>query len=649
MKHIKFSLMYKISGIVFIAFAIVLGNEIRLGIDRYMKNTLETDAAATIRNLDKFSKSYVETIAIHEVDLSSNQFQKIYKKALVGDSSQIKCLVDAKGKILNISREGIHYPNISFVLDEYLGAQNWPAYLDLSILSEQERSQLEKKLQEDPEGQKILTFEGDLGKCDEYYANEFKNIKLKTLKLNDEVIAEREYEGEAETLSGPVNTYVSYNVEMLFSVNNSEAVKNSQISSLRSESQNAMLVLDYHDAMKGLQYQIQKNFQKFKSSAKSVAFGDYDYGQYYLLKPYKYQDKYYSTIMVRLEDWSLLNVDDEEIDLTSQEVIEQITVGYIFVTKEYKSLVFNAFKQFTVDNSSTYFLAFLLILLSCISIGYMIIKPIRRIEITAKHISRKEFDYPIDITRHDELGDLSRSIDKMSKELERTINSLHQEIDRVQKLEGMRKEFVSNFTHEIKTPLGIINGFSELVELEQDEQKRNEYIGIIQSETQQINRLVLAMLDLYKLESQNVAVNLEEIDLLDIVDDGLDSMNYLIEKKNISLVTSLTSASLKADRFKIEMVINNFISNALRYTEDGKKISIVLDEHHFSIENEGAHIPEEDMEKIWLTFHKVDKSRNAPGTGLGLAICKAILDLHHFDYGVENTKTGVLFYFRFKE
>ena len=110
--------------------------------------------------------------------------------------------------------------------------------------------------------------------------------------------------------------------------------------------------------------------------------------------------------------------------------------------------------------------------------SYMIVRPIRRIETTAKHIARKEFDYPIDMTRHDELGDLARSIDIMSKELEKTISNLHQEIERVTQLEGVRKDFVSNFTHEIKTPLGIINGFSELVELEQDEKKRNEYIDI---------------------------------------------------------------------------------------------------------------------------------------------------------------------------
>ena len=139
------------------------------------------------------------------------------------------------------------------------------------------------------------------------------------------------------------------------------------------------------------------------------------------------------------------------------------------------------------------------------------------------------------MTRHDELGDLARSIDIMSKELEKTISNLHQEIERVTQLEGVRKDFVSNFTHEIKTPLGIINGFSELVELEQDEKKRNEYIDIIQNEAKRINELVLAMLDLSKLESQNISLTMEDVDLLDIVDESLDSMAYLLEKKNIHL------------------------------------------------------------------------------------------------------------------
>ena len=155
------------------------------------------------------------------------------------------------------------------------------------------------------------------------------------------------------------------------------------------------------------------------------------------------------------------------------------------------------------------------------------------------------------------------------------------------------------------------------------------------------------MLDLSKLESQNISLTMEDVDLLDIVDESLDSMAYLLEKKNIHLNAELDSATIHADHFKIEMVINNFISNALRYTEDGKSVYVHLDEHCFEVENEGAQIPNDEVEKIWLTFHKVDKARNEEGTGLGLAKCKAILDLHHFEYGVKNTDKGVLFYFKF--
>ena len=89
MKKISFSLILKISGIVFLAFAVVLGNEIRLGIDRYIKNTLETDAEVTVRNLDKFAKSYIETVAVNKVDITSDAFQSIYSSALSGDNTKI--------------------------------------------------------------------------------------------------------------------------------------------------------------------------------------------------------------------------------------------------------------------------------------------------------------------------------------------------------------------------------------------------------------------------------------------------------------------------------------------------------------------------------------------------------------------------------
>lgn len=642
MKKLNFSLIIKVTGVVFIAFSIVLGNEIRLGINRYTKNTLDTDAEAIVRNLDKFAKSYTQSIAINKVNLNSTEFKNIYRDALAGDGTKVKCLVNAKGQILDVSREGEGFPSIGVIVSKYKGATNWPVYFDLSSMDSTSLMKIESELLKHKDEKNTITLKIVTNSQSELNSNIFDNIFIKELKLNNQIIYVSNTKGKVQTMEGTVGSYASYNLEIAFPSTLTESKKQSTNTSGKKS---RTMILDYQNAMNGLREQITKNFKTFKKSGRELTTTNYSI--YKILNPYEYNGKYYSTVMLRLEDWGLMNGEDTTVDYTDEASLDKVTAGYIFVIQEYTNLTMRSFRQFMHDNSSTYLLAFVLIILICLSIAYMVIKPIRRIETTAKHIARKEFDYPIDTTRHDELGDLSRSIDHMSKELESTINNLHQEIERVQRLEVIRKEFVSNFTHEIKTPLGIINGFSELVEIEQDEKKRNEYITIIQNETKRINKLVLAMLDLSKLESQKVSLKLEEVDLLDIVGDCLDSMMYLFERKQIKVHTQLDSSMVKADRFKIEMVIDNFISNALRYTAEGKNVYVRLDEHGFEIENEGHPIPKDDLEKIWLTFHKVDRSRNAEGTGLGLAICKAILDLHHFEYGVKNTEKGVLFYFKY--
>ena len=642
MKKLNFSLIIKVTGVVFIAFSIVLGNEIRLGINRYTKNTLDTDAEAIVRNLDKFAKSYTQSIAINKVNLNSTEFKNIYRDALAGDGTKVKCLVNAKGQILDVSREGEGFPSIGVIVSKYKGATNWPVYFDLSSMDSTSLMKIESELLKHKDEKNTITLKIVTNSQSELNSNIFDNIFIKELKLNNQIIYVSNTKGKVQTMEGTVGSYASYNLEIAFPSTLTESKKQSTNTSGKKS---RTMILDYQNAMNGLREQITKNFKTFKKSGRELTTTNYSI--YKILNPYEYNGKYYSTVMLRLEDWGLMNGEDTTVDYTDEASLDQVTAGYIFVIQEYTNLTMRSFRQFMHDNSSTYLLAFVLIILICLSIAYMVIKPIRRIETTAKHITRKEFDYPIDTTRYDELGDLSRSIDRMSKELESTINNLHQEIERVQRLEVIRKEFVSNFTHEIKTPLGIINGFSELVEIEQDEKKRNEYITIIQNETKRINELVLAMLDLSKLESQKVSLKLEEVDLLDIVGDCLDSMMYLFERKQIKVHTQLDSSMVKADRFKIEMVIDNFISNALRYTAEGKNVYVRLDEHGFEIENEGHPIPKDDLEKIWLTFHKVDCSRNAEGTGLGLAICKAILDLHHFEYGVKNTEKGVLFYFKY--
>lgn len=648
MKKYNLSLIVKITGIVFIAFVIVLGNEIRLGIDRYIKNTIETDAEATAKNLDQFSKDYSDMSVIKKIDLKSDEFTRIYDQALASDSSKVKSLVSSDGKILNISRENIGNATLCMTIKEYRGSKNIPVYFDMSSVDDTDLEEIEKRILEyqdnidDIKNNAIQVKVNAIVPKGSDRLTQFNEVSIQSILFDNNEVMKTDVVGDVETIEGKLDFYTSYNVEIYI---NPYEGSFSQAMKQDNQTNYEVKILNYKDAMKGLRYELTKDFKKFTDTTTATSS---NYGTYYLLKPYEYNGKQYSTVMIKLMDLSSYMLDDGSGALLNEkEIFSKYGVGYIFVTQEYTDLTMKAMNQFIIDNYSTYFLAFVLIVLICLSIAYMIIKPIRRIEMTAKHLARKEFDYPVDMTRHDELGDLARSIDSMSKELEKTINNLHQEIERVQKLESLRKDFVSNFTHEIKTPLGIINGFSELVELENNDQKRNEYIQIIQGETKRINELVLAMLDLSKLESQNVSLTVEEIDLLDIIDDCLDSMMCLFERKNIHVSTYLDSAVITADKFKMEMVINNFISNALRYTSENNEVIIHLDEHEFSIENEGNHIPDDQIERIWMTFHKVDKARNEEGTGLGLAICKAILDMHHFEYGVKNTEKGVIFFVKY--
>jgi Signal transduction histidine kinase len=649
MKKWNISLTVKITGLVLLAFIAVLGNEVRLGIDRYIKSSLEAGADSTILSLDKFSKAYMETIAIDKVDLTSSQFMELYQNALDGDNSKIKCLTDKNGKIIDISREETTSPVLCMIVNSHNEEQPWPAYLDLSKFDEFDLEILEHTLIDSQDDTSYISV--DLVVDDKKSINANADLSwmndIAYLKINSEVVYEGDENKETIRLEGTVSSYTSQDVGIVFV----PRIENSSLSSQDSlqEKQNSTVVLDYTDSMESLKQQIEKNFQEFKNSAKSIK-ADFGWADYYLIPPYEYNNKYYSTVMMKVKDWSLLTpLSQENSKMTSEELEESMTIGYIFVTQEYDHLILKSFQQYMLDNSSTYVLTFALIICICATIAYTTVKPIRKIEKAAKYIARKEFDYPVDTSRRDEIGDLSRSIDKMKSELKNTIYNLNQEIERVQKMELVRKEFVSNFTHEIKTPLGIINGFSELVEIEQDEKKRNEYIDIIQGETKRINELVLAMLDLSKLESQNISLTLEEVDMLDIVDECLDSMMYLIEKKNIHLETDLNESIVIADQFRMEMLIQNFITNAIRYTLDGKSIYIHLDAQGFEIENETEALPDDELEKIWLTFHKVaDKSRSNEGTGLGLAICRTILELHHFEYGVKNTERGVLFFFKYQ-
>lgn len=288
---------------------------------------------------------------------------------------------------------------------------------------------------------------------------------------------------------------------------------------------------------------------------------------------------------------------------------------------------------------------FLFIILFSYLISYMTTRRIKEIDRVAMEITNNNFKGVLDTKGHDELSSLSSHINTMSSNLKRNIDALNLEIDQVEKMEQLRKEFIAQFTHEIKTPLAIINGNIDLLENVDDEDKKAKYIEVINKEISVINDLVLQMLDLSKLEAKAVTLDKKEIDLRELTEDIVDDYEQLLMDKKLKIEIQGEDVLIVSDRKRIEMVIQNYLSNAIKHAFINSTIKIKIKENEFSIENKGKQIDEKRMDTIWESFVSDDQK----GTGLGLAIVRNILELHEMSYGVHNLEDGVEFYFRWEK
>lgn len=318
-----------------------------------------------------------------------------------------------------------------------------------------------------------------------------------------------------------------------------------------------------------------------------------------------------------------------------------IAVFYDFQSGGRNQLKNDLFK----DNFPLLLGGFLFIVLFSYLISYMTTRRIKEIDRVAMEITNNNFEGVLDTKGHDELSSLSSHINTMSSNLKRNIDALNLEIDQVKKMEQLRKEFIAQFTHEIKTPLAIINGNIDLLENVDDEDKKAKYIEVINKEISVINDLVLQMLDLSKLEAKAITLDKKEIDLRELTEDIIDDYEQLLMDKKLKIEIQGEDVLIVGDRKRIEMVIQNYLSNAIKHAFINSTIKIKIKENEFSIENKGKQIDEKRMDTIWESFVSDDQK----GTGLGLAIVRNILELHEMSYGVYNLQGGVEFYFRWKK
>lgn len=288
-------------------------------------------------------------------------------------------------------------------------------------------------------------------------------------------------------------------------------------------------------------------------------------------------------------------------------------------------------------------------------------KPILELNDIAQHMARLDFSKTYPVTTQDELGELGQSINSLSEQLSKSIHELQEanarlkeDIEKERQIDEMRKEFVSNVSHELKTPIALIQGYAEglKVNVVQDEKEKDFYCSVIMDEANKMNKLVKGLLDLSQIEAGIFRLEKRPFDLSILLDRFIAKYKPIFEEKQVNLeIDKPDTIPVNADIIRTEQILTNYLNNALAHlNEQGQlKLTVALkdDKVRISLFNSGDLIPEAALGKIFTSFYKVDQARTRTdgGTGLGLSVVKAIQEKDHNLYGAENLDDGVLFWF----
>ncbi len=304
-----------------------------------------------------------------------------------------------------------------------------------------------------------------------------------------------------------------------------------------------------------------------------------------------------------------------------------------------------------------YIIAFVLALSLIVSFYYsrIITKPLLKINEATKKIMGFEFEDQLSIKSKNEIGELSSNINQLSERMKGYIDQLKEDLEKEKKLEQTRKDFIAGVSHELKTPLSVMQVSASMLQDGIAPEMNHYYWEALEKEIEKMNVLIDEMLNLAKYESGTYQIQMEQVYIGKLIQQVEKELQDQIKEKSLEIKTHIDDARVKGKTNLLEQVITNLFTNAIRYTDTKQMIVIeVIEEEHgvyIGFENKGSHIAEENIEKIWEQFYRVDKSRKrvCGGTGLGLSIVKNIFELHDAEYGVTNTEDGVLFYFRLEK
>ena len=283
-------------------------------------------------------------------------------------------------------------------------------------------------------------------------------------------------------------------------------------------------------------------------------------------------------------------------------------------------------------------------------------KPVRELGSASDKMANLDFSVRTNMKRTDELGVLSKSLDKMAGNLDQALSGLQEanaklkdEMEQERKLEQQRMAFFAAASHELKTPVTILKGQIEGMEQNVGVYKdRDKYLARAREVTATLQSMVQEILMISRMESSGFELKKKEMDLAELVRLQLADLNELFEQKNMKLEISLPEkCPCMADPGLMEIVVRNILVNAVRYSPAGERISVKLFTQQLllEVENTGVHISEQDLPRLFDAFYRVESSRNRKngGSGLGLYIVREILEQHGAGYEMKNTKNGVLF------
>ncbi len=307
----------------------------------------------------------------------------------------------------------------------------------------------------------------------------------------------------------------------------------------------------------------------------------------------------------------------------------------------------------------------ILLMIAFFIYAWLFTRPLIEMNYVTKHMAKMDFSKKCVIKSTTEIGQLATSINSMSDSLAAALGDLKEknrqleiDIEHQHKMVKSRKEFVSNVSHELKTPIAIIQGYAEGLKLGiiDDPETQEEYLDVIIEESHRMNNLVLDLLELSYYESGMYNIVEDSFSIYRMVEEYAAAQKMRLQEKGIAVKIDIPDSAIAwGDESKISMVLNNYFSNAVSHCEGEKEIVLSLDEvegnWRMHVFNTGKNINEESIDELWSSFYREDKSRRREEGrfGLGLSIVASIQDMHGMKYGCQNMSRGVDFWFDIKK